>query len=98
MAMSKITGKTVTIEDHYIAVNDYRGSSSDGFANTWSYYVCSGRRQRELLTTGLPVSDECWEDASGIRHASYSTMGIRLLTSAERRRAARDHYIESIDD
>ena len=73
----------------YIAINAYRTSTSEGFANTWHTYTCSREQQRRLLREGLTVRDSCLLDSAGERHPMLSTMGIRLATRAERRAAAK---------
>ncbi len=67
---------------YYIAINDYRSSTSEGFANTWSLYRCDDREhQNSLLTKGLPVSDVHYTDGS----QCYSKNGIRTVTRDEYR-------------
>lgn len=71
---------------YYISINDYRSSTSHGMANTWTTYLLPDRTtQRRLLTEGLPVRDQWWEDRDGKRHATTTTMGIRTATADERR-------------
>jgi len=70
---------------HYIAINQYRSSTDDGFGNTWMLYLCTREEQRKLLTDGLPVSDVWYEDGT----KCWSTRGIRTLTKSERRQALR---------
>lgn len=67
---------------YLIAVNRYRSSTSDGFANTWQVYQCRDRaQQRRILRDGLPVSDVRGVDGT----PCYSTLGIRTVTAEERR-------------
>jgi len=72
--------------NYYVAVNEYRNSTSDGFANTWAIYRCRSRKQQlEILKNGLPVRD-CWyQDDEGRHSPVFSTMGIRSLCGDERR-------------
>jgi hypothetical protein len=76
---------------HYIALNSYRSSSSNGFANTWRYYLCDKATQNRLLKEGLETYDTDFE--------MKSTMGIRLLTRQEIRRfkAEMNNYGEILD-
>jgi hypothetical protein len=80
-------------KQYYIAINSYRSSTSEGFCNTWTIYRCSKETQRRLLTEGLPVRDQCYLDNDGAQRAMYSTMGIRVATPAERKRAASDPHL-----
>jgi hypothetical protein len=77
--------------DSYIAINTYRTSTSDGFANTWVVYRTIRKRQRELLRNGAPVKDQCLLAEDGRRLPYHSTNGIRLATRAEIRRYKRDN-------
>lgn len=75
---------------YYIAINDYRSSTDEGFANTWSIYRCRDRKhQQQLLDDGLPVSDQCYLHDDGSRSECYSTKGIRLASRQEIREATR---------
>jgi len=68
--------------NYYVAINHYRTSTSHGFANTWRVHRCESACERNrLLRDGLPVKD-------GSR--CTTTMGIRLATAGERRRARQD--------
>ena len=80
-----------TARRYFVAVNQYRGASSSGFANTWEVYECAdAAHQRRVLSEGLPVSDECHPDT---RKPSVTTMGVRACTPAERREAKRDEEL-----
>jgi hypothetical protein len=72
--------------NYYIAVNGYRSSTSNGFANTWGIYKCRSRKQQlEILKNGLPVHD-CWyQDDEGRHSPVFSTMGVRSLCGDEYR-------------
>ena len=72
---------------HYLAVNSYRSSTSEGFSNTWTYYQCRSRKQQqEVLERGLPVSDVCYQNRdTGERSPMYSNLGIRLMSDKERK-------------
>ena len=72
--------------NRWIAVNNYRNSTSSGFSNTWQIYRCTAETRKRLLLTGLPVNDQCYGDGS----PCLSTMGIRAVTNAERKTAARE--------
>ena len=78
--------------NYYLAVNDYRSSTSDGFANTWGLYKCRSRKQQlEILKNGLPVHD-CWyQDDDGRHSPVFSTMGVRSLCRDEYR-VVRDRF------
>lgn len=72
--------------NYYIAVNGYRSSTSNGFANTWVIYRCRSRKQqREVLSNGLPVSDSWYQDDEGRHSPVFSTMGVRSLDPDEYR-------------
>ena len=72
--------------NYYIAVNEYRNSTSDGFANTWAIYKCRSRKQQlEILKNGLPVRDSWYQDDEGRHSPVFSTMGVRSLCSDEYR-------------
>lgn len=76
---------------YLIAVNRYRSSTCDGFANTWQVYQCRDRaQQRRILRDGLPVRDVRSMDGK----PCYSTKGIRTVTAQERR----IEYVPMIDD
>tara|TARA_Y100000034_G_C6870751_1_gene397516 strand:- start:499 stop:768 length:270 start_codon:yes stop_codon:yes gene_type:complete len=78
--------------NHYIAINAYRTSTSNGFANTWVIYLCHNRQhQKRLLTIGLPVIDEHLVD-NGINYPCYSTSGIRVANRKERQMATQCHH------
>ncbi len=64
----------------YIAINSYRNSTDNGFANTWVVYRCTREQQRRLLTEGLPTAVS----------SEKTTMGIRLATPSERAWAIRN--------
>lgn len=81
------------MRSYYIAINDYRSSTDDGFANTWRLYHCTREQQRRLLADGLPVKDECLIDDCGALSPCYSTNGIRTLTPAERSLVARQPHL-----
>jgi hypothetical protein len=69
---------------NYIAVNQYRGASSNGFANTWLIFeVATRARRNEILRDGLEVNDQCYIDTHGGRTPCKSTMGVRAATRAE---------------
>lgn len=73
--------------NYYVAVNAYRSSTSNGFANTWGIYRCRSRKQqREILERGLPVHD-CWyqDRDTGERSPMFSTLGVRSLDPDEYR-------------
>lgn len=83
---------------YYIAINSYRSSTSEGFANTWVICRCQDRAtQRRILQEGLPVNDQEHIDSDGRRTPVCSTMGIRPATATERRQAARDEEWGRID-
>ena len=83
---------------YWIAINAYRSSTSNGFANTWQTYALSSKKRRdEILTEGLPVSDCVLIDSNGYRQLAYSTMGIRLATRPEIRREKKIMYPLDID-
>ncbi len=85
------THKEGSTMNYYVAINNYRTSTSNGFSNTWWVYRCKSRRhQRGVLTVGLPVSDQYYIDTDGRAHPVVSTMGIRIATRVERRRAERN--------
>lgn len=72
--------------NHYLAINAYRNSTGDGFANTWNVMrVKSRREQLRILAHGLPVHDIWFADGT----PCYSTFGIRLATRAEIEREAK---------
>lgn len=72
--------------NYYIAVNEYRSSTSDGFANTWGLYKCRSRKQQlEILKNGLPVRDSWYQDDEGRHSPVFSTMGVRSLDPDEYR-------------
>lgn len=75
---------------HYIAINSYRSSTSDGFSNTWTIYRCSRKDMATLLSDGLPVRDACGVDGNGNRYPISSTMGIRQATRKEIRALLRE--------
>lgn len=80
-----------TDRHYYIAINNYRSSTSDGFGNTWACYECpTAAYQRQLLTRGLRVHDCEHISKDGRRSMVYSTRGIRLLTNTERSRISRE--------
>jgi len=65
----------------FIAINQYRSSTSCGFANTWNVYATESRQLRDsVLRDGLPVRDIRNGDGSAV----WSDMGIRAVTNAER--------------
>ena len=73
---------------HYIAINQYRGATSNGFNNTWRIHrVVSRKVQLRLLNIGLPVNDQWDLHGDGTRSRSMSTMGIRIATRTEIRAA-----------
>jgi hypothetical protein len=65
--------------NHYISINAYRSSTSQGFGNTWKTYRVSKELRKKMLTDGLPVMDCHNSDGSAI----WSTIGIRAATPAE---------------
>ena len=72
--------------NYYVAVNEYRNSTSDGFANTWAIYKCRSRKQqKEVLENGLPVRDSWYQDDEGRHSPVFSTMGVRSLCPDEYR-------------
>lgn len=73
---------------NYIAINHYRSSTSNGFANTYHLYRCSKDLQKYLLTHGLTVPDCAYMDGT----CAKSTNGIRTLTDAERSMIKRSEY------
>jgi hypothetical protein len=82
---------TKTKRRYFVAVNAYRSSTDDGFANTWGIMECLDKaHQTRVLKLGLPVRDECWVDAHDVRHPSYSTNGVRVARPAEVREAKRE--------
>ena len=81
--------------NYYIAINLYRSSTSDGFANTYAIRQCKNRaEQHKLLTVGLPVNDIWHHDGS----QSYSNFGIRPITQAERREVLKADYTEFVNE
>jgi hypothetical protein len=78
------------MRSYYVAVNDYRTSTSSGFANTWRVYRVTRSEQMRALRDGLPVRDQELIHDDGTCSASYSCMGIRLATRWERALASRD--------
>lgn len=77
------------MKTNWIAINQYRSSTSDGFGNTWAIYRCQPETRKRLLAEGLPVADQCVLRSDGTRETSYSTMGIRAATAQEIRNAKR---------
>ena len=72
--------------NYYVAVNGYRTSTSNGFANTWVIYKCRSRKQQKgVLENGLPVSDSWFQDDERQRSPVFSTMGVRSLCADEYR-------------
>lgn len=56
---------TQTAEQHYLMINDYRNSTSDGFSNTWILMRCKSRAERaQILRDGLPVKDVSYNDGT----------------------------------
>ena len=85
------------MDKFYLAVNDYRTSTSDGFGNTWRMrWVATKQDQERILRQGLPVKDQEFVDSDGKRSPCLSTKGIRILTSSERRSVKRDPELASV--
>lgn len=73
------------IRVYYVAVNDYRDHTSNGFVNTWTVYRCLNRAdQARILEIGLPVK-HC------LNHEP-TTNGIRTITREERTRIQSDFH------
>lgn len=78
-------------QNHYLAINLYRSSTGEGFANTWRIIrVASRAIQQRILAEGLPISDTWYRDEEGRDHPICSTMGIRLATAEERAQLRRE--------
>jgi hypothetical protein len=77
---------------HYLAINDYRNHSGDGFGNTWSVWQCRSRdEQLHILRQGLPCGGLVDSEK---RLPRFTTCGIRLATRAEIRQALKDGLYE----
>lgn len=65
---------------YYVAINDYRSSTSHGFVNTWRVVSYRSKAERnKVLRDGLLVKDVWFSDGLPV----YSTMGIRAATRQE---------------
>jgi hypothetical protein len=85
----------MSTRNYWVAINTYRSSTDNGFANTWQAHRCAdAAEQRRILTEGLPVRDAEYIDNDGRRSPVSSTMGIRLLTASERRQVAKEYKID----
>lgn len=83
--------QTTKARRYFVAVNQYRTNSGEGFANTWKVMECSdAAQQRRVIKDGLPLPDQCLIGRDGMCSPSYSTIGIRAATPAEIRSAKRD--------
>jgi hypothetical protein len=78
------------MRNYYVAVNAYRSSTDNGFANTWRVWRAESQAaQRRILRDGLPVADSVYLHDDGRRSPVCSTMGVRPARRDEIRRAAR---------
>ena len=79
---------------YFVAINQYRSSTDEGFANTWRVWECNDRaHQVRILEHGLPCRDSEHIDNDGRRRPTYSTMGVRAATQQEIREAKRENDI-----
>lgn len=76
-------------KNYYLAINRYRDSTSNGFANTWDIWTCTRQQQIKALQDGLPISDQWRADGS----PCCTTMGVRLATRTEIARAKRQALV-----
>jgi hypothetical protein len=82
---------TASKRRYFVAVNAYRSSTDNGFANTWRIYECFDKaHQHRVFKRGLPVRDQEYIDDNGHRRPCTSTMGVRVARAAEIRNAKRD--------
>lgn len=88
------------MDKYYLAVNDYRTSTSNGFGNTWRVRWVPTKADRDrILRQGLPVKDQEYILDDGKRSPFFSTNGLRALTPAERSAVRRDpDMAERLDD